>query len=201
MEKTYFQVLNEEILTEGIQFFKVSNKLHNLANTISKRVEYMEDKKARQELIDTINKIEKLSKKFKAIENSYAENKYMGNKELLPEIKKKYQEAISQYKDIMVLMGKDSMKKNLKTIHSYAFMLASMVLPFTIFNQLSKAGKIPANIMGATTFKDILKRSGILVALGLPISAARSITAKKLDSTNDGDVADATVKKFKKYDF
>jgi hypothetical protein len=156
--------LNEEILEEGIVFFKTSEKLNKVVDKLSKKAFLIENETERNEILKITARLNSLAVEFKKVENEYAAGKvsvkYNEHKELL-----------KKYKDVLLILKKESVKNNLKKINSFGILVASIVFSFLILDKLpggnfltsirnlfiSMLPRIPLNFLGVKIDKKIDK--------------------------------------------
>ncbi len=94
-----FKDYTKMYLVEGIQYFKYSKKFLKLVNRLEKDINLAEDK---EEAEDFILKLKEAAKDFEVAEEEYKTSKYDGMM--------KYKILKSQYKDIVKMAKKDTIK-------------------------------------------------------------------------------------------
>lgn len=176
----YLFIQEDEILTEGIKFFKVSNRLNNLNKKLLQRIDMVKTSYQKELLTTNAGKIERLANKFKTIEDKYA-GKH--DTELSkPEVKQKYKEAMREYREILNYMKKEETRAVLKGINMWGFMILTLAIPLKFIAPVSASIGIDLN---ATDWLSTLKRSGIYLALQLPTRIISGILGKGIDNAID----------------
>jgi hypothetical protein len=179
---------DEEVLLEGIRFFKVSNRLSNLNKKIIERLDMVKSNHQKELLMINAGKIERLANKFKVIENKYANKQETELSK--PEIKQKYKEALKEYKEILSYMKKEEARKVLKEINMWGFMLLTLTIPLKFIAPVSNAIGLDLN---ATDWVNMLKRSGIYLALQLPTRIISGLLGKGIDKAIDSTTYTGTM--------
>ena len=159
--------LKEEVLEEGIKFFKTSSRLYKLADKFNKKSE------KNPGLLPTARKLTKLADKFEYVEDLYD----TGRK---TEAKVAYKELKEKYIDLLKILQKETNKEILKKAGLLATTIASMVVPYLAMNKLFPSLSF-TNVNNAAvnaTFKDqaglYLKRAGAFTLCGLPVKFMNS---------------------------
>lgn len=128
--------LLEDIIEEGIVYFKNSNKIKKLITTIEEKTQRIEEEDKRKIINSLLNKLENLKNKFEILEKAYYSTK---DKKTL---KKEYKEVQKEFSDLIELGTKEQIKSLLKNIGVYGVMVASMIVPYKFINILtSKYGE------------------------------------------------------------
>jgi cell fate (sporulation/competence/biofilm development) regulator YmcA (YheA/YmcA/DUF963 family) len=192
LEKFLLIQEDEEVLLEGIKFFKVSNRLKKLNDKIIQRVDMVKSSYQKELLIQNAGKIERLSNRFKNIEDKYAGRQ---ESELSkPEIKQRYKEALREYKEILNYMKKEETRAVLKGINMWGFMILTLAIPLKFIAPVSNIIGINLN---ATDWLSVLKRSGVYLALQLPTRIISGLLGKgidkAIDSTTDKDSLESNI--------
>ena len=163
---------NNEVITEGLKYFKTSERLYKLAIKLERRA------KQNPEILETAKKVNALGNKFEYIEDLYA----TGKKE---EAKTQYKELCDKYISIIKLLKKESVRSALKTTGSLAITVASMTIPFLamgkFFPKLSLQALNSSELTGLKKAKLYLERAGAFSLCGLPVK----IASKALNFEND----------------
>lgn len=161
-------VQTNEVVTEGLKFFKTSPRLYRLALKLEKR------SKQNPQLEETVKKINALANKFEYVEDLYD----VGKKQ---EAKVQYKSLMKAYSDVIKLLKKDDTIEALKKTGSLAITIASMCIPYMamqhFFPQLSIQAVNNAASSEANPFKTAglyLKRAGAFTLCGIPTRIARS---------------------------
>ncbi len=161
-------ITEEQVLNEGIKFYKASPRLYRLALKIEK-------KSARNPglgLQDIVKKINALANKFELAEDLYD----VGKK---AEAKAMYKKLCKDYSDILKMLRKDSIKEGLKKIGAAGFTIASMTVPYLAMSHFFPSLAIgavnteAANMVGWQKVGLYLKRAGAFTLCGLPVKVAR----------------------------
>ena len=154
---------NNEVITEGLKYFKTSERLYKLAIKLERRA------KQNPEILETAKKVNALGNKFEYIEDLYA----TGKKE---EAKTQYKELCDKYISIIKLLKKESVRSALKTTGSLAITVASMTIPFLamskFFPKLSLQALNSSELTGLKKAKLYLERAGAFTLCGLPVKIA-----------------------------
>lgn len=154
---------NNEVITEGLKYFKTSERLYKLATKLERRA------KQNPDILETAKKVNALGNKFEYIEDLYA----VGKKE---EAKTQYKELCDKYVNVIKLLKKESVRSALKTTGSLAITVASMTIPFLamgkFFPQLSLQALNNTELTGLKKAKLYLERAGAFTLCGLPVRAA-----------------------------
>lgn len=154
---------SNEVITEGLKYFKTSERLYKLAIKLERRA------KQNPEILETAKKVNALGNKFEYVEDLYA----VGKKE---EAKTQYKELCDKYISIIKLLKKESVRSALKTAGSLAIVVASMVVPYLamekLFPQLSLQALNSSELTGLKKAKLYLERAGAFTLCGLPVRAA-----------------------------
>lgn len=168
----------EEVLEEGLKFFKASTRLYKLSKKLEKKAEGSEY------VLELANKINKLGEKFE-----YAEAMYdVGRKQ---EAKMLEKELINKYNDILKLTKKEETKNALRKVNSLALVMASMTVPYIALNKffptlsfgaVNTAALSDGTVMGQ--IKLYLKRAGAFSLCGAPVKAAKT-TSNKIEKNSD----------------
>lgn len=164
-------VVTEEnqVINEGIKFFKASPRLYRLALKIEK-------KSARNPelgLQDVVRKINALANKFELAEDLYD----VGKK---AEAKVMYKKLNKDYSDILKLLRKDTIKENLKKIGAIGFTIAGMTVPYLAMSHffpnlaIGAVNSEAAAMNGWQKTGLYLKRAGAFTLCGLPVKIARN---------------------------
>lgn len=133
--RRFKKTIGEEVLEEGIRFFKTSDKLKKLVDNISSKLERIEEPEERRKIITLINKIDRLANKFEKIEIEYKVEKIMKNP--TPMAKQHYAELTTEFANIVKLAKKEDMKTLLKNIGSYSLLFVAMTVPYQILNKIN----------------------------------------------------------------
>lgn len=161
----------QEVLEEGLKFFKVSGRLFKLADKIARKAR----QKDKPELIDTVKKINELANKFENAEDLYE----IGRKK---EAKIKYKALTKNYAELLKMLKKQDVIDALKSVGGVAMTIATMTVPYLLLNKF-----FPKLSFGATQTaaaaepgflnqaKIFLKRAGAMTLCGIPTKAARGI--------------------------
>jgi hypothetical protein len=183
--------INEEVIEEGIKYFKTSKQLYKLYDKLISKAHFLDRDEEQKELISLANRVKRLGTKFEKVENSYAE----GSKS---ESISKYNDLKNDYSDILKILSKEKTKSILKSIQSIAYTLMIMTIPYIMFSRvfpnLSKTN--PSNMIkgdsqvasekiqenGHAQMAVLLKRAGALTACGIPVRMANSLTSTALNS-------------------
>lgn len=131
--------LQEDIIEEGIVYFKNSNKIKKLIETIELKTQRVEEEDKRKIINSLLNKLESLKNKFEVLEKAYYSTK---DKKTL---KKEYKEVQEEFNDLINLGAKEQIKSLLKNLGIYSILVASMIVPYKFINILtSKFGEVDA---------------------------------------------------------
>lgn len=160
-------VVTEEVVTEGLKFFKTSPRLYRLALKLERR------SKQNPQLEETVKKINALANKFEYVEDLYE----VGRK---AEAKAQYKALVKSYNDVIKLLRKDDTIEALKKTGSLAITIACMCVPYMamqrFFPQLSLTAVNNAANTENNFFKAAglyLKRAGAFTLCGIPTKAVR----------------------------
>lgn len=200
ISESYDDYDNKEIITEGIKFFKNSKRLRKVADKLMVNYDRSNSDEDKKNLKKVSLKMYSLADKFEKVEDDY---KYK-NKEIA---KNDYRELCEKYKDICLILKKESVKSTLKTVSSLALTIASLALSYfavgRVMNALGnlkakiivpteiKGGSVTASLekntpktetSGKEGFFDSIKRYGIWSVMQLPISGARNLSTNAIDS-------------------
>lgn len=158
-------VVKEEVITEGIKYFKTSARLYKLALKLEKRA------KKNPQMLETAKKVNALANKFEYVEDLYD----VGKK---AEAKTQYKDLCNKYTDVIKLLKKTEVKDALKSAGSLSLTMASMCLPYLamqhFFPGLSLAAVNSAEATGMQKAGLYLKRAGAFTLCGIPVKAART---------------------------
>lgn len=121
-----------ETLNEGIVFFKNSNKIKKLIDTIENKTQRIEEEDKRKIINSLLNKLENLKNKFEIMEKAYYSTK---DKKTL---KKEYKEVQKEFTELLELGNKEQIKSLLKNIGVYGIMVASMIVPYKFIDTLTR---------------------------------------------------------------
>ncbi len=169
--------IREEVLEEGIRFFKTSRKLYKLVEILLTKLERIEELEEKRRMVTLINKIDRLAKKFEKIETDYKVEKILKNKN--PTAKKRYADLTIEFSELVKMAKREDMKKILKTVGTYSLLLAAMIVPYEVLNKVNPVIN-PEN--------SSVKRALTIIGAGLPF---RMINAGKIvDSVIKNDVVD-----------
>ena len=164
---------NNEVITEGLKYFKTSERLYKLAIKLERRA------KQNPEILETAKKVNALGNKFEYIEDLYA----IGDEK--EEAKIQYKELCDKYISVIKLLKKESVRSALRATGSLAITVASMTIPFLamgkFFPKLSLQALNSSELTGLKKAKLYLKRAGAFTLCGLPVK----IASKALNFRND----------------
>lgn len=134
-------LLQDDLLEEGISFFKNSEKLVKLYNAIKQKSASVTDEKDKKTLTELLEKIKNLAIKFQGIEEGYKTSKDK------KKVKESYKKLEDDFIDILKLANKEQTKSLLKNIGLYGIMAASLLLPYKIIGILTdKFGVVQSNV-------------------------------------------------------
>lgn len=169
-----------EVIEEGIKYFKTSIRLEKLAKKIQDKTR--SDPKAKTKLTPTVNKIYKLAQKFEDVEDLFE----FGKKIDKIKAKLEYEELKKRYFDILEILKKDDICAVMKKVGVYATMIASMTVPYLAMSKFFPQLSSIANIEQSTKFLEkvglYLKRSGAFILCGLPVTFGRTAINSKISS-------------------
>lgn len=161
------QALQEEVIEEGLKFFKASTRLYKLANKLERKA------KQNPSVINTAQKINRLANKFE-----YAEDLYeVGRKE---EAKSYYKELKNNYTDLLKILRKEEVREALKKAGVLSLSIAGMIIPYVALNHFfpslsfSNVNKAAGELGTKDQAFLYLKRAGAFTLCGLPVKATRS---------------------------
>jgi len=119
--------LNNEIdiLEEGVRFFRNSKRIKKLVNKLYKKINLLARKEEKQEVMNTIVKLNELADEFEEIENQYKSNSY--------EAKMKYKELEYKYADIVKLLNKESVISAIKKIGAASLFAGAIFFSYNYF--------------------------------------------------------------------
>lgn len=168
-------VIQEETLTEGLKFFKASERLYKLAIKLEKK------SKQNPAVQPAVKRINKLANKFEYVEDLYD----IGRK---AEAKASYKELQTKYTDLLKILQKEEVRNALKKIGALGFTIASMTIPYIAMNKFFpnlSFSKVNENSKELAANKQIglyLKRAGAFILCGLPVKVARNAYNVSLDN-------------------
>lgn len=155
---------NNEVITEGLKYFKTSERLYKLAIKLERRA------KQNPEILETAKKVNALGNKFEYIEDLYA----IGDEK--EEAKIRYKELCDKYISIIKLLKKESVRSALRATGSLAITVASMTIPFLamgkFFPKLSLQALNSSELTGLKKAKLYLERAGAFTLCKLPVKIA-----------------------------
>jgi hypothetical protein len=193
----YFINTPEEPLTEGVRFFKISERLDTLLKKFDKAYDKTIYPNEKEILSLLIRKTKRLRNKFIKIEHSYRNAETNNEKR---KIKKEYKEISENYKEILNVMKKEETKEVLKRISLFGITIATMAIPLKILYTFTGYTQIidPTD----SNWINMLKRTGIYSAIAIPTQAVgaglRKIIDKGIDSGTKDDLDDYLAKRQKK---
>lgn len=156
----------QQVITEGIKYFKTSKRLYKLALKLEKRA------KKNPQMLETAKKVNALANKFEYVEDLYE----VGSK---IEAKAHYKELCNKYIDVIKLLKKTEVANALKAAGSLSITVASMCLPYLamqrFFPNLSLASVNSTELTGMKKVGLYLKRAGAFVLCGIPVKALNSV--------------------------
>lgn len=176
--------IEEEVIEEGIKYFKTSEKLEKVAQRLNHNSQIIKDEEQKSKVIKAASQLQALSISFKKLEYEYQ----YGNKN---KAKSDYKELLKKYKDIATMLKKEDMKKALKRTNSLVVTIASMAVSYcmitNIGNIILKSATSDGNDIGSL-FSSVAKIGASYIAR-LPVYAIGGINSKKIDKiNNDGEV-------------
>lgn len=175
-EKKYpLQTKQEQVIEEGIKYFKISPRLYKLALKLEKKsIKIKDSKEQYQEIDKLVKKINALANSFETLEDNY----YLGNKTQKAVAKNSYKQLIAQYSDIIKMMKKSEVIDALKQTGGIAFTVAGMALPYIAMNHffpellsINTINQSPSAMDKAFLY---CKRAGAFTLCGLPLKITRA---------------------------
>ena len=175
-EKKYpLQTKQEQVIEEGIKYFKISPRLYKLALKLEKKsIKIKDSKEQYQEIDKLVKKINALANSFETLEDNY----YLGNKAQKAVAKNSYKQLIAQYSDIIKMMKKSEVIDALKQTGGIAFTVAGMALPYIAMNHffpellsINTINQSPSAMDKAFLY---CKRAGAFTLCGLPLKITRA---------------------------
>ena len=175
-EKKYpLQIKQEQVIEEGIKYFKISPRLYKLALKLEKKsIKIKDSKEQYQEIDKLVKKINALANSFETLEDNY----YLGNKAQKAVAKNSYKQLIAQYSDIIKMMKKSEVIDALKQTGGIAFTVAGMALPYIAMNHffpellsINTINQSPSAMDKAFLY---CKRAGAFTLCGLPLKITRA---------------------------
>lgn len=167
---------NNEVITEGLKFFKASSRLYKLSEKIVRKAnkQNLPDEK-KEKIIKLSKKVNKLGDEFEKAEDLFD----VGRKSEARAMEKQLK---NDYMDILKMLKKSEFNDALKSIGSTALMMASMVVPYMLLNKFFPTlsfGAVNKAAAETTSFREqaglYLKRAGAFALCGLPVKATREI--------------------------
>ncbi len=101
-----FQEQTKLYLKEGVEYYKYSKKFTKLAKEMEENLQYATTD--REEIIDLIEQLKQAASDFKEAEEEYKSSRYTGMA--------RYKVLKMQYKDLIKIAKKDTVKKFLLTV-------------------------------------------------------------------------------------
>lgn len=179
------KLLHKDVIEEGIKFFKTSDKIDKVINKLVKKVDRLpqdsEDKKPLKELLA---KMDKISNEFRKLENDYA----LGIDKNVAKVK--YKKLLNDYIDMLKIISKDRTKDALKVINSTVSTMLALVLPYTLLGKF-----FPGLLSLSGNFLNMLKRSGALIALGIPTKLLTRSSASAIDKISNERILHTEIEK------
>ena len=117
-EKKYpLQTKQEQVIEEGIKYFKISPRLYKLALKLEKKsIKIKDSKEQYQEIDKLVKKINALANSFETLEDNY----YLGNKTQKAVAKNSYKQLIVYPHHFLYLMNQAILHDMLQTLnHPY----------------------------------------------------------------------------------
>lgn len=174
-KKCPLQTKQEQVIEEGIKYFKISPRLYKLALKLEKKsVKIKDSKEQYQEIDKLVKKINALANSFETLEDNY----YLGNKAQKAVAKNSYKQLIAQYSDIIKMMKKSEVIDALKQTGGIAFTVAGMALPYIamshFFPELLSINAINQSPSAMDKAFLYCKRAGAFTLCGLPLKITRA---------------------------
>ena len=174
-KKCPLQTKQEQVIEEGIKYFKISPRLYKLALKLEKKsIKIKDSKEQYQEIDKLVKKINALAKSFETLEDNY----YLGDKAQKAVAKNSYKQLIAQYSDIIKMMKKSEVIDALKQTGGIAFTVAGMALPYIAMNHffpellsINTINQSPSAMDKAFLY---CKRAGAFTLCGLPLKITRA---------------------------
>jgi hypothetical protein len=174
-KKCPFQTKQEQVIEEGIKYFKISPRLYKLALKLEKKsIKIKDSKEQYQEIDKLVKKINALANSFEILEDNY----YLGDKAQKAVAKNSYKQLIAQYYDIIKMMKKSEVIDALKQTGGIAFTVAGMALPYIAMNHffpellsINTINQSPSAMDKAFLY---CKRAGAFTLCGLPLKITRA---------------------------
>lgn len=126
MRKNAGLINEEQILTEGIKFFKNSKKITKLANKLEKKANKLFDKdnvEGSKELSKFVSETKNIADKFQKLEDEYKNAK---DKDKKKELKTKYSSLEKEFQKLLKILKQEKVKKSLVEVGGLA-LAASIV--------------------------------------------------------------------------
>ena len=174
-KKCPLQTKQEQVIEEGIKYFKISPRLYKLALKLEKKsIKIKDSKEQYQEIDKLVKKINALANSFETLEDNY----YLGDKAQKAVAKNSYKQLIAQYSDIIKMMKKSEVIDALKQTGGIAFTVAGMALPYIAMNHffpellsINTINQSPSAMDKAFLY---CKRAGAFTLCGLPLKITRA---------------------------
>ena len=174
-KKCPLQTKHEQVIEEGIKYFKISPRLYKLALKLEKKsIKIKDSKEQYQEIDKLVKKINALANSFETLEDNY----YLGDKTQKAVAKNSYKQLIAQYSDIIKMMKKSEVIDALKQTGGIAFTVAGMALPYIAMNHffpellsINTINQSPSAMDKAFLY---CKRAGAFTLCGLPLKITRA---------------------------
>jgi BMFP domain-containing protein YqiC len=190
MNKTN-EPLEEEVLEEGLVFFKESKGLEKIVNELTKKLDLLtteEDMEDREILVSTIVKLERLKNKFKKLELEYAAS---SKKDRLA-VKDKYKDLLNNYFSMIKVLRKENTKQVLKKINMFSRTLIAFFAPYKILQLIAPTVGISLNVWNSS-FSQLLKRGSLLTLFSMVLGKPHDLINKKINATQ-GDLTQNSIK-------
>lgn len=140
--------LNEEVLEEGIVFFKNSKKIQRLSNALTKKADKLSAKgniEAAKELFRFSREANKIANKFKQLEDEFS---IFGSKTEKERIKADYEKVTNEFSSLIQIAKDERFKKTVATAKGLAIVAAILFAGGTLLagmessmGTLTKAGE------------------------------------------------------------
>ena len=165
----------QQVIEEGIKYFKISPRLYKLAVKIEKKsIKFQKDTEEFKELDNLTKKINALANDFETLEDKY----YLGNRAQKELAKNQYKKLTADYLNIIKMMRKSEVIDALKRTGGLAFTVAAMALPYIamshFFPNLLSVNAINQQSNGWDKAFLYCKRAGAFTLCGLPIKITRA---------------------------